>query len=159
MNHLDVIDLRCGHTESQHRSFGMPSLMTAGAGVHVQETRCGIANDFQNVRVAGDEQSGLTPRDFSGDTGLILAGVPADVGHENANALTFPFQIERQIGAQFRAVHIAVNPSHGFESVQPVENLARTEVTRMPDFIALSEMLEYGLVEKSVSVGKKSDPH
>ena len=42
-------------TEAEQGSHDVPSIVTAGAGVHVQRTERGVAHHFQNVRVAADE--------------------------------------------------------------------------------------------------------
>jgi hypothetical protein len=52
---LDAGDLAGLDSESQYRSGKVPSLVTAGAGVHVKQSERGISHHFQNMGVTADE--------------------------------------------------------------------------------------------------------
>lgn len=49
------------HGKPQHSANEMPSIVAAGAGIHVNQSECLVAHDFQDVGVAADEKAGPQP--------------------------------------------------------------------------------------------------
>ncbi len=58
----------------------MPAVMTAGTGVHVNQAECGVAHHFQNVGVAKNKKARFDAGQITFHAGIVIAGVPADVG-------------------------------------------------------------------------------
>jgi hypothetical protein len=69
------------HGKSQQGSDEMPSVVAAGAGIHVDEAERLVAHDFEDVGVAADEQARPQPPDFLPGPAVVVAGIPADVCH------------------------------------------------------------------------------
>ena len=67
-------------------------------------------------------------------------------------------QIFGQLGSNFGAVDVAINSAERLEAFELVEQFGRSEVASVPEFIALGEMAEDGIVEEAVTIGQETDP-
>jgi hypothetical protein len=128
--------------KSQQGSNQMPSIVAAGAGVHVNESERLIAHDFQDVGVAADEQARPQPTDFLPGTPVVIAWIPADVRHVDFDALALPDEIASQVGAEFLPVDVPVNSPDRFERPETIQYVRRPEVSRVPHFITLGKVME-----------------
>ena len=81
------------------------------------------------------------------------------MGHVDGDALAFPYQILLEVGAEFRPVNVPVNSAYRPEGPEPIQNLDRPEVARVPNIVAFGEMPENSIVQKSVCVGEQPDSH
>lgn len=159
---LDCLDpgyLAGLHGESQHGTDKVPALMTTGSGIHVKQSRRGIPHDLQNMGVTADEQTRPEPTEFLSNSPVVIARIPADVGHVHIDALAFPEKILRQIGTKFGTIDVPVNATHRFEGSEPIEYFACAEVSRVPHLITLGKVMEDSVIQKAVGVGKQPDPH
>ena len=137
----------------------MPALAAAGAGVEVDELAGGVADDFEDVGVAADEEAGPAGVEFGFDAAFVSAGVAADVGHVDAKAFAFPAEVAREFVADFVAVDIAVDAAERFaEGLEGSEHIG-AEVTGVPEFVDFGEVFEDGGVEETVGVGEETDAH
>src|SRR3982074_3355006 len=118
----------------------MPAVVSAGAGLHVEQLQRRVAHDFQNVGVAADEEIGPESLEFGFSGGVVITWIAADVGHKNAQNVAIPGKILRDIGTDLSAVHVAVNCSGRPEAAELFEDFRSAEVARVPDFIAAREM-------------------
>ncbi len=112
--------------------------------------------------MAADEQIRLFANQFRLRSPVVVAWIPADVGHVDANAVTLPSEAGRQISANLGAVDIAVDSAHRLQAPQAIQQrarstLARSHVARVPQFVAIFEVLQQSLVEKAVRIGKQTD--
>ena len=86
-------------------------------------------------------------------TGIVAAGVAADMGHQHPHA----FALEREEGRVNPPGHAAVDiPAYGaqgFEGGDAVGQFERADVSGVPDFVDLFEEFAEPLVEASVRVG------
>jgi hypothetical protein len=89
------------HGKSQQRSNQMPSVVAAGAGIHVNEAERLVAHHFQDVGVAADEQVRPQPTDFLPGPTVVVAGIPADGRHVDGDTLAFPKEILGNLSAEF----------------------------------------------------------
>jgi hypothetical protein len=156
---LDAGNLAAIDGETQKRPDMMPAIVAAGAGIHMNKTERRVAHDFEDVRVAADEQGGSQPLHFLPGAPIVISGVASDVGHVNRDALAIPNEVFGNLETEFRAVNIPVNAPNGFERPEPGENLYRAEIARVPDFVAAGEVPEDGVVEKAMCVGEQADSH
>jgi hypothetical protein len=67
------------HCKSQQGSDDVPSIVAAGAGIHVNESERLVAHDFQDVGVTADEHARAQPTDFLSCPTVIVAGIAAEV--------------------------------------------------------------------------------
>jgi len=81
------------HGKSQQSADDVPSVVAAGAGIHVNESERLVAHDFQDVGVAAYEQTRPQPTDFLPGPAVVVAGIPADVRHVDVEALALPNEI------------------------------------------------------------------
>ena len=137
----------------------MPSVVAASAGIHVNEAERLVAHDLQDVGVTADEQTRPQPLDFLPRTAVVIAGVSSDVGHVDCDALAIPNEVFGNFKTELRTVNISINTTDWLEGPEPGENVDRPEVARVPDLVALGEMPENSVVQKSVCVGEQTDSH
>ena len=128
--------------------------MAAGAGIHVDESERLVEHDFQDVGVPADEQTRPQPPDFLPCTPVVIARIPADMGHVDGDAVAFPNQILREVGAEFRPVNVPVNSTDRPEGSETIQYVRRPKVSRVPNLVALGEVLEDSVIQKAVGVGK-----
>ena len=118
-----------------------------------------ITHYLQNMRMTADEQLGMEAADSLPCAPVVIARIPADVRHVDGDTLAIPDELLGKISTQFRTVNIPVYAPEQPESPEPIENVDSPEVARVPDLIAIGEMPEHGVVQKSVRVGEQSDSH
>ena len=147
------------HSKSQQGPDEVPSVVAAGAGIHVNQSERLVTHDFQNVRVAADEQARPQPTDFLPGPTVVIAGIPADMGHVDVEALAYPNEIFRQVIAERSAIDVAVNTTHGFECSEAIQHFARSEIARVPHLVAFGEVTEDSVIQKAVGVGQQPDSH
>ena len=140
------------HGKSQQGSNQMPSIVAAGAGIHVNEAERLIAHDLQDVGVTADEEARPQPPKFLSGTRVVIARIPADMGHVDGDALAFPAEIDRQVGAKFRPVNVPVNSPDRLEGSETIQYVRSSEVARVPHLIALGEVMEDSVIQKAVGV-------
>ncbi len=133
--------------------------MPARAGVHVEKLERGISYYLQDVRVAADEQPRLVTAKFLYCPPVIIARIPADMGHVDADTLAIPNEIRGKVSTEFSTIDIPVNAPDWPEGSEPIENLDRPEVAGVPNLVAFGEMPENGVVQKSMCVGEQPDSH
>jgi hypothetical protein len=137
----------------------MPSIVAASAGIHVNEPECLVAHDFQDVGVAADEQARPQPPDFLPGTPVVVAGIPADVRHIDVEALALPNDIFREVGAEFRTVKVPVNSPNRLEGSETIQHFGCPEIARVPHLVAWRKVMENGVIQKAMGVGKQPDSH
>ena len=96
---------------------------------------------------------------FVPGTPVVVARIPADVGHVDVESLALPNEILRQVGAEFRPINVPVNSAYRPEGPEPIQDVDRPEVARVPNLVALAEMLENSVIQESVCVGEEPDSH
>jgi hypothetical protein len=119
----------------------------------------GISYYLQDVRVTADEQPRLVTAKFFYGLPIIIARIPADMGHVDADAIAIPNEILGKVSTKFSTVNIPVNAADWPEGPEPIQNLDRPEIARVPNLVAFGEMPENGIVQKSVCVGEQPDSH
>jgi len=140
------------HCKSQQGPDDVPSIVAAGAWIHVKEAKRLVAHYFKNVGVTADKQTRPQPPDFLSGSTVVIARIAPDVRHVNCDALAIPNEILRNFSAEFRPVNVPVNSPNRPKGREPIQNLESPEVAGMPDLVALGEMAENCLVEKSVCI-------
>jgi hypothetical protein len=147
------------HGKPQQSADHVPSIVAAGAGIHVNESERLVAHHFQDVGVATDEQPRLVPAEFPRGFPIIIARVPADMRHVGSDALAIPNEILGKLSPKFRTVNVSVHAPDWPERPEPIEHLDGTEVSRMPNLVTFGEVSKNGVVQKSVCVGEQPDSH
>lgn len=109
------------HGKSQQSANQVPSIVTAGAGIHVNQAERLVAHNFQNVGVTADEQTRPQPREFLSGTPVVITRISANMGHVDGDARAVPNEILGQVGAEFRSVNVPVNSANRFEGSQAIQ--------------------------------------
>jgi hypothetical protein len=109
--------------------------------------------------VTADEQTRAEPPAFLTGAPVIVAGIPADMGHVDGDAIAFPGEIGPQISAEFSTINVPVNAAHGFEGSETIQHCERTEISCVPHLVAFGEVIENGVIQKAMSIRKQSDAH
>ena len=155
---LNLRDLRVFNSESEDGSHHMPTMMTAGTRVHVQQACGGIAHYSEDMRMARYEERWLGGSDFLPGVQRVMTRVAAHVCHEDLHTEAVPVKIVTHLAADFLAVDIAVHGAERLESLKPAEDTG-SEVTSVPDFVTFREVFEDCVVEKAVRVGHEANAH
>ena len=82
--------------------------------------------------------------------------------HVNANAFALPCEIGRQFRTNLCAVDVSPNGLDRLETPQAIEQperatFTRSQITRVPYLIAIFQMSQQCLVEKSMCIGNQAD--
>ena len=76
-----------------------------------------------------------------------MAGIAADMGHEDIDILDAETIELREGIAHVAGVHIAEDSAGGFELAQGLEEFETADIACMPDLIDVFEMLQDAFVE------------
>lgn len=90
--------------------------------------------------------------------GRIAPRMAADMYHQHRQCLAGPVEYLGEPPAQFSPVDVAVHGTQGTECRQSVRHRGISDISRMPDFVAGSQMREDGLVDVSVRVRYETYP-
>jgi hypothetical protein len=147
------------HRKSQQSADEVPSVVAAGAWIHVKKLKRGISYYLQDVGVTAYEQARPVTTEFLPRAPVVVARIPADVRHVDRDAIATPNEILGNVSTEFRTVNIPVNGPDWPEGPEPIQNIDRPEVAGVPYLVAFGEMPENGIVQKSVCVGEQPDSH
>jgi len=109
--------------------------------------------------VTADEKVRTNPVEFGPHSEVVFAGISADMGHVDFDAFAIPYKVERETSPDLRAVDIPIDAAHGLECSQPIQDLNRSEIARVPQFVTFGEIAEDRFVEKAMIVGEEPDSH
>lgn len=105
------------------------------------------------MRVARDEELGRVYVDLRYHLAGIFAGVSADVRNPHVDPFDGKPLVLWVAQAQFVAVDIAIDSPEGFQCLEPVGQLDRADVTRVPNLVALGKIFRVTVVPPGVGVG------
>ena len=103
--------------------------------------------------VPGDEEFRVHGLDFLHRPRIVAARIAADVGHQHPDALAFEGEELGVDAARQSAVDVAAHGFQRFEGGDPVGQLDRADVARVPEFVDVPEEIHQGFVEGAVGVG------
>ena len=135
----------------------MEAELPGGSGVDMEQVVDGIVDDFEDVGMPGDEEFRVHGLDFLHGARVVMAGITSDVGHQHLHPLALE-GLERGIDAAgHAAVDVAAHGAERLECGDPVGQLDRADVARMPDFVHVFQKFAERVVEGSVGVGYNAD--
>ena len=147
------MDFSAINVKAEGRPESVPTLVSTGPRVHVQEIIGLIIHNLQDVGMPADEEVGPMLPDERPGLGIIVAGRPSDVGHQHFQALAFPAAVQRAPVQQPPVVAIADDSHQGLERgdlrlrVQPAP-----EIPGVPDHIDILQKLPELRRERAVTV-------
>lgn len=153
---FEVLDFAPVDDESYQRSFLVESVQPGGTGVDVQTFQCFVIEHFQDVRVARDEELGRVYVDLRYHLAGIFAGVSADVCNPHVDSFDGKPLVLWVAQAQLVAVDIAIDRPEGFQRLEPVGQLYRADVARVPNLVALGKIFLVAVVPPGVGVGQQT---
>ena len=127
-------------------------MLTRSARIHVQTLQGIIVYHFQDVGMTTDKKLYAMLHHLLFYARCITARVTSNVLHQYFNLFAAKSQVLRKMGADLRAINISPYATQGLEILQLLHKRCITEITRMPDFIAMPEMMKHSFVEKAMCV-------
>ena len=116
-----------------------------------------VVVNFENVRVARNEEVGRVGKDFRADASVVVAGVSADVFHQDVGLLHAEAQNFGEQAPHISAVDIAVNGSQRADVGQAVGHFHGADVACVPYFIALGKVFFVALVPIAMGIAEQSN--
>jgi len=104
-----------------------------------------------------DEQVGRFVSERPPDALVVGARVAADVGDPYPDAFALKTLVELEAATQSATVDVPADCFERLEFSQCVGDFKRTDIARMPNFVALFEVPENARVEVTVGVGNQTD--
>ena len=89
------MDFSAINMKAESRPENVPALVTTGPGVDIQDFFGLIIHNLQDVGMPADKDVGPMLPDERPRLGIIVAGRPADVGHQHFQALALPAAVQR----------------------------------------------------------------
>lgn len=119
----------------------MKAVFTGSSGIDKQHIiHFGIPDYFQDVGVSADKEIGYISNQIRPDNRIIPGWRSTNVRHPDEE----PFQLKALIFRAFLCnlvvIDVAKNRPQGLEGPQLINDFQRTDVSGMPDFIAVSEV-------------------
>lgn len=143
--------------KTNERADLVETFPAAGAGIDVEQVKNGVGHDFEDVGMAADEEAGVFGGQDLFDPGGVLSRIAADMGEKDFHPFTGEMQVFGEALPQGAAVDISINRPQGFEGLQLIGYLYRTDIAGMPHFVAFGEMRKNGWMEVAVGVGEQSN--
>lgn len=118
-----------------------------------------VVFDVDDVRVAADQNVGLGFVEQLFDSRWIAAGAASNMSHQNVDAFTLESKVLRILIPNRSIVDVSVNSFERQELCELLSNFQRSEITCVPDLIAIFEGGEDFWVKEAVGVRDESDLH
>jgi hypothetical protein len=153
----EVLHLTISQIHGQHGSNMMKTGHASCTRIHVQPTPRWDAVYEKNMAVTTDENIGpFSAQDGQNSLG-IAGGTAADVCHPNLQSRHFETKMLWATQPNVCAVDVSVDRPHCGHGLQLVQDLNATNVSGMPNFIAVLHVAKHGLIEESVGVRKQDN--
>lgn len=123
--------------------------------VNVQASNGGVVHHLQQMRVARNEEPRRMRINLAADAGIVLAGIAPNVLHQHIHLLTLPPIGFRESDANIAAVYVAIHRTQWSDFCQSVSHFHGADVARVPNFIAVLEMLCIAFVPTAMRVRKQ----
>ena len=152
LNRPHIRNLAFIHTEGEHRAHHMKAMVAIGTWIHVQQLVLPVGHDLADVRMTADKQAGPLAADRLPHPGVVTAGIAADVGHKDAQALAFKQLAERKRAPHHVVVDIAIHRFERQRIHQWLNRIQASNVSGMPYFICLQGVLQDFIAKITVIV-------
>jgi len=106
---LAVGEFRAVYGQSYECSVSVPPLYSSRAGVDVQQVEAFVVLYFQDVRMSADEQLGRRSVYLGTYTTVVVAGIAADMFHQDIDIFALEAQYLGVHEPQVAAVAVAAN--------------------------------------------------
>jgi len=106
------------------------------------------------MRMSGNKKFGRVRSDVLTYALIVPARIAANMRYPHINSLTIKTLMKRIALAQGVTVDISIDSTKGLEGFELVGELGSSDVSGVPDFVALLEVLEDLFVEIAVCVGE-----
>ena len=142
--------------KANQRTHFVETILTRRTGVDVEQTERLVVLHLQNMRMTTDKQLGRARQNTPCYRRIVFAGIAANVLHQHFSPLYPKTEGLRIKTTDVLSVNIAIHGTERAESSQTFGHFERTDVARMPDFIACVEILQVFLVPIPVRVGQQT---
>ena len=154
------MDFPAINVKAESRPESVPALVTTGPGVDIQDFFGLIIHNLQDVGMPADKDVGPMLPDKRPRLGIIVAGRPADMGHQHFQALALPAAVQRTPVQQPPVVAIADDALQRLEGGDlRLRVQSAPEVPGMPDLVDIPEELLELRRKHAVRIRYESDKH
>ena len=157
LHHLQILNIPLHQRKADDGLHFVKALLPCRPRVDVQQAVLFVGHHLEDVGMAADEQPGRLLPDDLPHAFAVTAGIAADVGHQDVDALAFKAEVFRESPAHRRIVDVAVYGAQGAESFQLVCYLTGADIAGVPDFVAFFKVLKDAFVQVGVGVGEEAD--
>ena len=130
----------------------MPALNTGGTRVDVEEVELLVVLHLEDMAVPTDEELGWTGVELVADAPIVATWVTADVGHEHVSTLARPAQQLGEHATEVATIAVSDDGSQGTEGGETVGELDTTDVTSVPDLVALCKVLQVLIIPETMGI-------
>lgn len=123
--------------------------------VDVQASDSRVVHHFQQMRVTRNEEPRRMRINLATDAGIVFAGIAPNVLHQHIHLLTLPPIGLRESDTDIAAVDVAIHRTQWSDFCQSVSHFHDADVARVPNFIAVLEMLCIAFVPTAMRVRKQ----
>ena len=134
----------------------MPALQSCSTGIDVQQPKPIVILHLENVAMSADEKLGRMVEDLLANAWVVMAGISADVCHQDVGSFTSPTEFFGIETAQVASIAVPEDSPKRTKLLQSHGQFQRTDVARMPYLVARLEVLEITLVPIGMRVAKES---
>ena len=121
---------------------------------HLVELR--VSHHAQDVRMAADKKAGWISTYSFIHCSIVLARIASDVRHPDIHTLALEAVVFRVFGTHGSVVNISIDPPQRLEICQLRRDIG-TEITCVPNLVALRKVVEYQRIQESVRVGDEAN--
>ena len=119
----------------------------------------GIFLDVQDVRMPANQDIWRVLVQDSEYSPIIATGTPGNVSHPDVDALAIESQVFRELLLNFFVINVAVDASEYRKTIHQRLGNSKSEITGMPDLIAILKQLEDPRVKVAMGVRDQADFH
>ena len=135
----------------------MEAAFACCSGIDIEALEIPVESNFQDVRMAGDEEMRMGVVQLFADSGVVSPGITSDVCHHDVHLFDCEMGHQRILQSQRLPVDVPTDGTQRLECCQSGGQLFGTDVARMPDFVTLGEVLRILVVPPCVGIRKKTD--
>ena len=129
-------------------------MQSCSTWIAVQSTKAGVSFNSEQVAVAANEYVRLMLVQQLSNPFCITAWSSANVEHQELNPLDVPLQDLLSLAANDGIVDVPKNNTYGLadQFLHGINYIEVADITSMPQFIAITQMMTHSLVPMAVCV-------
>lgn len=146
--HLFIVD-----SEAYERSLLVESALSCRARIDVQAAERRVVLHLEDMRVPGNKEGGLRSKQFRAYFWIITPRIAADVRHHHLHAFYLEMRYLGEHHPDFLPVDVSIDGAEGFHCRELFGQYDGTNVARVPNFIACTEIFRVLFVPITMGIG------